>query len=112
MDIIRSERSGVVVLCLSGRLDAYTASSLYVVLVDTISQKQRKLIVDLTEVTFLDSAGLGALVGGMKRARQGGGDLRLVGLHPDIGIIFELTRLDCAFEILDDVNAGVRSYAR
>lgn len=110
MDIAKTEREGVVVFSLHGRLDAYTAPSVRDILFTTIEGGQSKLVIDLTEATFVDSNGLATLVAGMKRARQCNGDLRLVGLQPSVKIIFELTRLDRAFEILPDTNSATMSF--
>jgi anti-sigma B factor antagonist len=58
-----------------------------------------RIVVDLEGVDFLDSAGLGVLVGGRERARSGDGDLVLVATGRSVLKVLELTGLDRAFEI-------------
>jgi anti-sigma B factor antagonist len=59
----------------------------------------RKLLVDLGQVGYIDSAGMGALVASLKHARSVGGDLRLCALQDDVRAIFEMTRLNRAVTI-------------
>ena len=61
-------------------------------------------MVDLEKVEFLDSTGLGVLIGGMKRLRSTDGDLTLVCTQPRILRVFEITGLNRAFAIHDSVE--------
>jgi anti-sigma B factor antagonist len=79
----------------AGRLDAHTVEPLAA----WMEHAPPRVVVDLSGATFLDSAALAVLVRGMKRCRQLGGDLRLCALPGSVRMIFELTRLDRAFEI-------------
>ena len=63
-------------------------------------------------VNFVDSAGLAALVKGMKRSRELGGNLVIFGLQQPVRIIFELTRLDKAIDIFDNEDDAVASFSR
>ena len=67
------------------------------------------VVVDLSDVEFLDSAGVGVLVGLFKNARLRGGRARFCGLTPGVRSVLELIQLDRIFEIYDDVEAAVRS---
>ena len=67
------------------------------------------VVVDLTGVDFLDSAGVGVLVGLFKHARLRGGRARFCGLTPGVRSVLELIQLDRIFEIYDGVEAAVRS---
>ena len=67
------------------------------------------VIVDLSGVMFLDSAGVGVLVGLFKHARGLGGSARFCGLTPGVRAVLELIQLDRIFEIHDDCDAPVRS---
>lgn len=67
------------------------------------------VVVDLTGVDFLDSAGVGVLVGLFKHARLRGGRARFCGLTPGVRSVLELIQLDRIFEIYGDVEAAVRS---
>ena len=111
MQITATQEKDILLLALTGRLDAFGAPQLRQRLDEAIAEGQVRLIVDLSEVALVDSSGLGALVGGLKRVRQNGGDLKLVGLQPTARIVFELTRLDRAFDIADDVKAALVAFA-
>jgi anti-sigma B factor antagonist len=67
------------------------------------------LIVDLSGVAFLDSAGVGVLVGLFKHARSRGGSARFCGLTPGVRSVLELIQLDRIFEIYENVDAAARS---
>ena len=67
------------------------------------------VVVDLSGVEFLDSAGVGVLVGLFKNARLRGGRARFCGLTPGVRSVLELIQLDRIFEIYDDVEAAIRS---
>jgi anti-sigma B factor antagonist len=97
------------VLRLSGRFDAHVAPEVKGLL--ERSDAPARMVVDLSAVTFIDSTALAALVRGMKNCRQKSGDLRLCGLQQSVRIIFELTRLDRAFEILPNEDAAISSFA-
>jgi len=94
---IETERHGdITVLLLRGDLDVATAPQLRSVLVEAITDGAR-ILVDLEAVGFLDSVGLGILVSGLKRARDGGGELELICTSRQVLRPFELTGLDKAF---------------
>ena len=58
------------------------------------------------ETSFLDSSGLGALIGGLKAARQAGGDLRVARPTPAVVSVFELTNLDRVLRARDSVDTA------
>jgi len=89
----------VTVLTLSGRFDAHTAQQVWDALLRLLDKGCYYILVDMARVSFLDSTGLSTLVSGMKRCRQAGGDLVLAQLQQPVRVIFDLTRLDRAFEI-------------
>ncbi|MGK9476827.1 STAS domain-containing protein [Melioribacter sp. OK-6-Me] len=75
-----------------------------------IEQGLQKVIIDLSRVDFIDSTFLGALVSGLKRAINQSGDLKLVGLRPNVRAMFELTRLHRVFEVYPDINSAINSF--
>lgn len=98
-------------LKLQGRFDAYETPRASAWLNERIDAGQTAIVVNLAEVQFIDSAALSALVQAMKRARQQNGDCRLCELQQPVRIIFELTRLDKAFEIFSSEAKAIQSYA-
>lgn len=83
----------VPVLAISGEIDLSKAPDLRERLVSIAASGAEVAVVDLTEVTFLDSTALGVLVSGLKRMRASGGDLRLVVTRPNLVKVFEITGL-------------------
>lgn len=65
-----------------------------------------RVVLDLHKVMFIDSSGLGAIVGAMKQLREGQ-KLELAGLTPNVDKVFRLTRMDTIFTIHTDVDAAL-----
>ena len=63
-------------------------------IVQYVQEGHVHIIIDLTEVDFIDSTGLGVLIGGLKRTRSHGGDLQCIGLSESLKEMFKLTGLD------------------
>ena len=90
-----------------GEIDVYTAPKLREQLVDLVADGKYHLIVDMENVDFLDSTGLGVLVGGLKRVRAHEGSLRLVCTQERILKIFRITGLTKVFPIYSSVAEAV-----
>lgn len=101
------EAKGVPVLAVTGEVDVYTAPRLREKLVELVTQGKYQIVVDLEGVEFLDSTGLGVLVGGLKRVRTHEGDLSLVCTQQRILKVFDITGLNKVFTIHDSVDAAV-----
>src|SRR5207248_11301833 len=102
-----SERDGYTVLAVRGEVDVYTAPRFRERLIELVSEGKHRIVVDLEGVDFLDSTGLGVLVGGLKRLRSHDGDLSLVCTQNRILKVFELTGLPKGFDIHDSVDVSV-----
>lgn len=103
------EQNGYTILSVKGEVDVYTAPRLRERLVELVTEGARKIIVDLEQVEFLDSTGLGVLVGGLKRLRSNEGDLSLVCTQTRILKVFEITGLTKVFSIYsstEDATSG------
>ena len=110
MELKTRQVNDVIVLELEGRFDAHTAAPVRDIFQEITSQEPACIVVSLANVHFVDSTALSALVAGMKRSRQLGGDLRLCNLQPPVRMIFELTRLDRAFEIFTGEAEAVQAF--
>lgn len=87
------------VIELGGEIDLYTAPEFKERMVELIEDGKKRIVVDLSAATFIDSTTLGVLVGGVKRLRPAGGTLALVCTDQNITKIFEITGLDRVFPI-------------
>lgn len=98
-----------VVVEVGGEIDVYTAPQLRESLVALSERGQHKIVVDMANVEFLDSTGLGVLVGALKRAKAREGQLRLVSSQERILKIFRITGLEKVFDIHDAVEGATGS---
>jgi anti-sigma B factor antagonist len=94
------------VLEVGGEVDVYTAPRLRERLIELIDAGDRRIVVDLGRVDFLDSTGLGVLVGALKRLRPAGGTFGLVCGKEPLLKIFRITALDQVFPIFPTVAAA------
>jgi len=94
------------VLPLKGEIDLHVSPSVTASLNAMIEKKPRRLVVDLSEVTYIDSAGLAALIEAMQKVEAYGGKFLLAGLQETVRSIFEISRLDQVFQIFPDVRAA------
>jgi anti-sigma B factor antagonist len=100
MMITTEEIKGTIILHLDEeRLDAHNSVDLKVEMQRLYDGGSLHLLVDLKNVRFIDSSGLGALVSGFKNATTKHGTLKLSSLQPQVKSMFELTRLHRVFEI-------------
>jgi anti-sigma B factor antagonist len=99
------------VLEIGGEIDVYTAPRLREQLVELADAGRNRLIVDLARVDFLDSTGLGVLVGAHRRTKAGEGSFSLVCPHERLMKIFRITGLDSVFEIHSSVEEAASAGA-
>ncbi|MDP8968350.1 MAG: STAS domain-containing protein [Actinomycetota bacterium] len=88
------------VLAVRGEIDLFTAPELKQVLAQSIEAGRVRIIVDLSDTTFLDSTALGVLIGAVKRLRSRDGALAIVNIDENISKTFEITGLDQIFTIV------------
>lgn len=100
MRIKERKEGDIVFLQLAGRFDITSMDPVREWFETAIPAGHNNIVVNLSDVSFVDSAALAVLVQGMKRSREVNGDVRLCCLRQPVRMIFELTRLDKAFEIL------------
>ncbi len=91
----------VIILNPLGRLDITTAWQFRLRLQETISEATPHILVNLSEVNFIDSSGLTSLVAGMRDADKIDGSFRICNVHPEAKLVFEVTMMDSVFEIYD-----------
>ncbi len=104
---------GVVrVVRLSGPLDAVASGDVRKQLSELVREGFSRLVIDLEDVSRIDSTGLGALVTTLKAARDRGGELVLASLSPAVRTVVELTRLHRVFDIYDDAEAAASELSR
>lgn len=85
------------VLTVAGEVDVYTSPKLRSALIEAAGEDCSVVVVDMDKVGFIDSSGLGVLVGALRRVREAGGDLRVVCSRESVIKIFRITGLDKVF---------------
>lgn len=111
MDISTSTQGKVPILQLTGRFDAHEIKPVTEWLQTQMDAQLTKLVIDLAGVNFIDSTALSTLVRGLKHCRERGGNLHLCSLQQPVRVIFELTRLDKAFDIFPGVQEALQDFA-
>jgi anti-sigma B factor antagonist len=99
MDLVLGSRSenGWAVLEVQGEVDLYTSSQLRDAILRLTEEGENRIVIDLNNVSFMDSSGLGVLVAGLKRARERGGELALVFGEGSVQKVLGITGLDKVF---------------
>ncbi|TDB38710.1 MAG: anti-sigma factor antagonist [Actinobacteria bacterium] len=97
---ISTERDGTTCrIAVNGEVDVYTSPLLKTYLVDAVDDGCIDLVVDLENVGFIDSSGLGVLVSGLRRVKEHSGSMRIICTKEGILKIFRITGLDKVFPI-------------
>lgn len=107
LSVSTTERDDVVIVTVSGEVDVYTAPQLRSVLEERIAAGHTRIVVDLKDVGFLDSTGLGVLVGRLKAVKKLEGWLRVVCTDERILRLFGITGLDRVLAVHETVDAAV-----
>lgn len=110
MEIAEERINDVDLVKTTGELTASSSPELKAKLNSMIKAGKTTLLIDMSEVVFIDSSGLGALVACLQRVSEAGGVLKIFGLQDHPRKVFFLTRLDRVFDIFDDREAALESF--
>ena len=110
MELQTRTNGHVTVVALSGRFDRHSAPPVATWLDRATTHSPAQIVVNMAGVQFVDSTGLATLVQGLKRCRQRNGELHLCGLQRPVFMLFELTRLDKAFNIFTDEEHAIQAF--
>jgi len=103
---VRTDARGIGVVTPKGRLNMVSAKQLRAAVTELVEGGTTRVVVDLAETTFLDSSGLGALVAGLKSARQAGGDLRIARPTQQVVTVLGLTNMDKVLRPRESVDGA------
>ncbi len=110
---IRAEHDGdALIFRLRGSLDLATSPSVRAALAEAADEGKHDIIVDLSELQFIDSTGLGALIGGHRRAAEHGGRIRLVAREGTILRLLNITGLIRVFSVYSSTQAALQDQDR
>jgi len=104
---------GITVVDMSGRITLGEGS---VILRDSIrdliGKGQKKILLNLGDVTYIDSSGIGELVSAFTAVRREGGELKLLNLTKKVHDLLQITKLYTVFDIKDDEAAAIKSFTK
>lgn len=101
-EVRRKDQDTVSVLNLAGFLDAHTAPKFEDELLDLIKEERTNIIVNLKDLDYISSAGLGVFMGFIEEIREKGGDIKLSNMSPKVYKVFDLLGFPALYEIYDD----------
>lgn len=104
---VRHVANNLPVIDVKGEVDVYTAPKFKSTMIDLIDQGNYNLIVNLTNVQYMDSAGLGALVSGLKRVREHNGTVNLVSPTVPVQRVLDITRLSKILNIYQNEQQAI-----
>jgi len=104
---------GIAILDLGGRIVlGEESAALRDQICDLLSQGHTQIMLNLAGVDYIDSMGLGSLVGAFATVRKQGGDLKLFNLPAKVADVMQITKLYTVFDVLDDEAAGLKAFAQ
>ena len=101
------EVDGTTILDVTGEIDVYTAPQFKDAVNGIIAAGQKHLVVNMTDVTYMDSSGFGALLSATRRLRPQGGTVNLVKVSSAIDRILRITRLNTVFATYDSIDEAL-----
>jgi anti-sigma B factor antagonist len=101
-------RTDLAIIRVVGRLNMVTAPDLRDVVAHAVKSGKSRLVVDLAGVEFMDSSGLGALIGALKTTRQAGGDLRIAAPGEQVAMVLQLSNVDRILKPYENADAAFR----
>ena len=105
-----SRENGVSVLKVSGYLDTTTASELETALYGLLGKREVRVVMDLSGVNYISSAGWGIFIGEIKDIRHKGGDLKLSGMSGDVFEVFQLLEFNSILEAYDTAEEAIAAF--
>ena len=113
--IISEERAGadnsLTLLTLSGTIETTNASGLEETLARIINERCYRIVVDLSGVKYISSAGWGIFISEIKRIRRNGGDIKLASMTPEVREVFELLEFNSILKPFNDKESAVMDFA-
>lgn len=109
LDVKIRATDGISVVDIRGDLDEFTCRDLRDALQSLLTDGEHKILINLVGVNYMDSAGLGTLLGGLRRVREAYGELAFSGPNPRVQRILTVTGIDRVLYMHDEENAAIES---
>lgn len=109
-NVEHKEINNIDCLYLKGHLDAHTAPELEQVLSSLVTNNRNKILVNLQELEYISSAGLGVFMAFIEDVRDKGGDIKLTSMKPKVYSVFDLLGFPLLFDIEDDQEKAIQKF--
>jgi len=110
MTITEREQNGITVYALEGRVDSEGAQTLDATLQNATADGKHKMVLEMGEVRYINSAGLRTLADILTQNQKAGGDLKLVNLHPKVRRVFQIIGFERFFNIYATVDEALAAF--
>lgn len=107
LEINTTQKQQATIVTLKGKIDASTAPQLKTELNTNITNGNVKLVCDMSAVSYISSAGIGALMAAQAQAKKEGGEVRLAGLSKEVKDIFDLMKFSVLFKMTASLNEAL-----
>jgi len=108
---LRPKGNNITLVVLRGEIGTETVNQLKDKMEAIVNEGKNRLVMDFSDVSYLNSMGLGVIGGTLKRVKKENGDLKLLNLSPAVRELLELTRLTKVFEIFDSEESALKSFS-
>ena len=111
MEVTIRTKASVKIMDLKGEVDLYSSPKIRGEFGGLIKKKEKSVLINLKEVSYIDSSGLATFVEALQKMSKYGGKLKLTGLGQSIRNVFEVSRLDEVFSIMDNEAQALKSFS-
>ena len=109
-EVLREDKSEISILRIKGFLDAHTAPKFEQAIQDLVNESRNYIIVSMTELNYISSAGLGVFMGFIEEIREKGGDIKLCCMSPKVFKVFDLLGFPALYEIYDKDEEAIKKF--
>ena len=110
MSVKIESKNDLMICFVEGEIDINSSPDIKKSFDKILSKKAPKIVINLIKVTYIDSSGLATLVEILKNMRSYGGEMKLCNMSAKVKSLFEITKLDKLFDIVEDENAAVSAF--
>jgi len=108
---VRPKGNDITLIVIRGEVGTETVNQFKEKMDQVVNDGKKKLIVDLQEVNYLNSMGLGVFAATLKKLKKSNGDLKLINLSPTVQELLERSRLDKVFDVFESEEEAVKSFS-
>lgn len=109
-EVTREDKADVSILRIKGFLDAHTAPKFEQSIQDLVTESRNKIIVSMTDLNYISSAGLGVFMGFIEEIRENDGDIKLCCMSPKVFKVFDLLGFPALYEIYDKDDEALQKF--